>query len=73
MIDNLLVFFLEFAASEPVPGLDPEALLQYFCPLRQLLDLFMAWDWPTYFHDHGQENSKYRRVDPNTAIILLEK
>ncbi|XP_075221947.1 exocyst complex component Sec15 isoform X2 [Lycorma delicatula] len=63
----------QFAASQPVSDLEEEELLQHFSALRQLLDLFMAWDWPTYFHDHGQENSKYRRVDPNTAIILLEK
>ncbi|XP_014255185.1 exocyst complex component 6B isoform X2 [Cimex lectularius] len=63
----------QFAASEPVPGLDEEALLHYFTDLRQLLDLFMSWDWPTYFHDYGQENSKYQQVNPNTAIILLEK
>uniref|UniRef100_A0A0A9XMQ2 Exocyst complex component n=1 Tax=Lygus hesperus TaxID=30085 RepID=A0A0A9XMQ2_LYGHE len=63
----------QFAASQPTPGMDEEALLAYFLDLRQLLDLFMTWDWPTYFHDHGQENSKYSNVNPNTAIILLEK
>ncbi|RZF47671.1 hypothetical protein LSTR_LSTR017469 [Laodelphax striatellus] len=63
----------QFAASEPVEGLEEGALLHYFVALRQLLDLFMAWDWPTYFHDYGQENSKYQQVNPNTAIILLEK
>ncbi|KAJ9592812.1 hypothetical protein L9F63_015503 [Diploptera punctata] len=63
----------QFAASEPVTGLEEGALLQYFADLRQLLDLFMTWDWPTYFHDYGQENSKYQQVNPNTAIILLEK
>nr|CAD7568501.1 unnamed protein product [Timema californicum] len=40
---------------------------------KQLLDLFMTWDWPTYFHDYGQDNSKYQQVYPNTAIILLDK
>nr|CAD7423885.1 unnamed protein product [Timema monikensis] len=63
----------QFAASEPVPGLQEGVLLQYFADLRQLLDLFMTWDWPTYFHDYGQDNSKYQQVYPNTAIILLEK
>lgn len=63
----------QFAASEPVPGLEEGVLLQYFAHLRQLLDLFMSWDWPTYFHDYGQENSKYQQVNPNTAISLLEK
>jgi len=73
---NFFFFFFlytEFAASEPVAGLEEGALLRYFADLRQLLDLFMTWDWPTYFHDYGQENSKYQKVNPNTAIILLEK
>lgn len=63
----------QFAASEPVIGLEEGTLLSYFTNLRQLLDLLMSWDWPTYFHDYGQENSKYQQVNPNTAIILLEK
>ncbi|XP_067003143.1 exocyst complex component 6B isoform X5 [Anabrus simplex] len=63
----------QFAASEPVTGLEEGILLQYFADLRQLLDLFMTWDWPTYFHDYGQESSKYQQVNPNTAIVLLEK
>ncbi|XP_065354074.1 exocyst complex component 6B isoform X3 [Cloeon dipterum] len=63
----------QFAALVPVPGLDEDACLQYFTEIRQLLDLVMAWDWPTYFHDHGQETSKYPNVNPNNAIILLEK
>ncbi|XP_052125040.1 exocyst complex component 6 isoform X1 [Frankliniella occidentalis] len=63
----------QFAASEPVPGLEEQVLLRYFADLRQLLDLFMTWDWPTYFHDYGQENSKYQHVNPSTATILVEK
>uniref|UniRef100_A0A1B6C9M8 Exocyst complex component n=1 Tax=Clastoptera arizonana TaxID=38151 RepID=A0A1B6C9M8_9HEMI len=63
----------QFAASEPVKGLEEGSLLHYFIDLRQLLDLVMSWDWPTYFHDYGQDNNKYNRVNPNTAIILLEK
>ncbi|KAL1122743.1 hypothetical protein AAG570_003070 [Ranatra chinensis] len=63
----------QFAASEPVVGLEEGCLLHYFANLRQLLDLFMSWDWPTYFHDYGQENSKYQHVNPNMAIVLLEK
>lgn len=65
--------FLEFAASEPVVGLPEGTLLQYFAQLRQLLDLFMSWDWPTYFHDYGHESSKYNLVTPNMAVLLLEK
>ncbi|XP_043272616.1 exocyst complex component 6 isoform X2 [Venturia canescens] len=63
----------QFAASEPVVGLPEGALLQYFAQLRQLLDLFMSWDWPTYFHDYGHESSKYNLVTPNMAVLLLEK
>ncbi|GLV44107.1 Secretory 15 [Carabus blaptoides fortunei] len=62
-----------FAASEPVSGLQQDELLQYFASMRQMLDLFISWDWPTYFHDYGQETSKYKQVDPDVAIILLEK
>ncbi|XP_003485614.1 exocyst complex component Sec15 isoform X2 [Bombus vancouverensis nearcticus] len=63
----------QFAASEPVSGLPEGILLQYFAQLRQLLDLFMSWDWPTYFHDYGHESSKYHLVSPNMAVLLLEK
>ncbi|XP_065200611.1 exocyst complex component 6 [Planococcus citri] len=63
----------QFAASEPVSGLEEGALLHYFNDLRQLLDLLMSWDWSAYFHDYGQENNKYEHVNPLTAIIILEK
>ncbi|XP_043788129.1 exocyst complex component 6B isoform X2 [Apis laboriosa] len=63
----------QFAASEPVSGLPEGILLQHFAQLRQLLDLFMSWDWPTYFHDYGHESSKYHLVTPNMAVLLLEK
>ncbi|XP_034941407.1 exocyst complex component 6B isoform X1 [Chelonus insularis] len=63
----------QFAASEPVLGLPEGSLLAYFARLRQLLDLFMSWDWPTYFHDYGHESSKYHLVTPNMAVLLLEK
>ncbi|XP_076339185.1 exocyst complex component 6B-like isoform X7 [Tachypleus tridentatus] len=39
----------------------------------KLLDLFMTWDWSTYFYDYGQENSKYLKVNPQVAVVLLEK
>ncbi|TRY55569.1 hypothetical protein DNTS_023162 [Danionella cerebrum] len=38
-----------------------------------LLDLFMVWDWSTYLADYGQPSSKYLRVNPSTALALLEK
>ncbi|XP_011874508.1 PREDICTED: exocyst complex component 6B isoform X1 [Vollenhovia emeryi] len=63
----------QFAASEPVVGLPEGILLQYFSQLRQLLDLFMSWDWPTYFHDYGHDSNKYDLVTPNMAVLLLEK
>ncbi|XP_076329521.1 uncharacterized protein LOC143235340 isoform X3 [Tachypleus tridentatus] len=61
-----------FANSEPVRGFEEGALQMCFADLRQLLDLFMTWDWSTYFHDYGQENSKYLRVNPQVAVVLLE-
>lgn len=64
---------VEFAVSEPVKGLQDEILLSYFTKLRETLDLFMSWDWPTYFHDYGHQTNKYKQVDPETAIVLLEK
>jgi len=70
---TVFFFFSEFAASEPVVGLPEGTLLQYFSQLRQLLDLFMSWDWPTYFHDYGHDSSKYNLVTPNMAVLLLEK
>ena len=48
-------------------------LLMCFSDLRQLLDLFMSWDWSTYLADVGQPTSKYLRVPPQTALTLLEK
>ncbi|KAF2884289.1 hypothetical protein ILUMI_21881 [Ignelater luminosus] len=63
----------QFAASEPVTGLQEDVLLAYFTKLREILDLFTSWDWPTYFHDYGQETSKYKQVNPDIAIIILEK
>lgn len=70
---NSIASEAEFAASEPVVGLPEGILLQYFSQLRQLLDLFMSWDWPTYFHDYGHDSSKYNLVTPNMAVLLLEK
>jgi hypothetical protein len=41
--------------------------------ILQLLDLFIQWDWSTYLADYGQPNCKYLRVNPVTALTLLEK
>lgn len=39
----------------------------------QLLDLFTQWDWSTYLADYGKATCKYLRVNPHTALALLEK
>ncbi|KAK2523447.1 hypothetical protein Q9966_012096 [Columba livia] len=49
-----------------------------FSEIRQmqfawLLDLFIQWDWSTYLADYGQPTCKYLRVNPTTALVLLEK
>ena len=71
---NYLIFlFSEFAASEPVPGFEDGTLLSTFLDLRQLLDLLLSCDWSAYFADYGQEASRYQRVSPQRAIVVLEK
>ncbi|XP_026546293.1 exocyst complex component 6B-like, partial [Notechis scutatus] len=62
-----------FARSGPVPGFQGDTLLLAFIDLRQLLDLFLQWDWSTYLADYGQPTCKYLRVNPTTALALLEK
>jgi len=62
-----------FAGSEPVKGFEDGDLILCFAELRQLIDLFMDWDWSTYFADFGKQHSKYLRVKPKTALVLLEK
>lgn len=44
-----------------------------FSDLRQLLDLFVSWDWSTYLADYGNSTSKYVRVKPESALDLLDK
>lgn len=39
----------------------------------QLLDLFLQWDWSTYLADYGKPTCKYLRVNPHTALTLLDK
>ncbi|XP_069351066.1 exocyst complex component 6B isoform X4 [Eulemur rufifrons] len=63
----------QFARSGPVPGFQEDTLQLAFIDLRQLLDLFIQWDWSTYLADYGQPNCKYLRVNPKTALTLLEK
>ncbi|XP_014344915.1 exocyst complex component 6B isoform X1 [Latimeria chalumnae] len=63
----------QFARSGPVPGFQGDTLQLAFIDLRQLLDLFILWDWSTYLADYGQPHCKYLRVNPTTALALLEK
>jgi hypothetical protein len=63
-----------FASSEPVKEFEEGSLQLCFTELRQLMDLFTEMDsWSTYFADYGKQDSKYLRVNPQTALILLEK
>ncbi|XP_065104847.1 exocyst complex component 6B isoform X1 [Paramisgurnus dabryanus] len=62
-----------FARAGPVPGFQGDTLLLAFIDLRQLLDLFTRWDWSTYLADYGRPTCKYLRVNPHTALALLEK
>jgi len=70
---NNFFLFTEFAASEPVPGFEDGTLISTFYDLRQLLDLLLSCDYSAYFADYGQEASRYQRVSPQRAIIVLEK
>ncbi|XP_034020974.1 exocyst complex component 6B-like [Thalassophryne amazonica] len=62
-----------FARAGPVAGFQGDTLLLAFSDLRQLLDLFTQWDWSTYLADYGKPACRYLRVNPHTALALLEK
>uniref|UniRef100_A0A665VPU5 Exocyst complex component n=1 Tax=Echeneis naucrates TaxID=173247 RepID=A0A665VPU5_ECHNA len=62
-----------FARAGPVAGFQGDTLLLAFSDLRQLLELFVQWDWSTYLADYGKPTCKYLRVNPHTALALLEK
>ncbi|XP_032355303.1 exocyst complex component 6B isoform X4 [Etheostoma spectabile] len=62
-----------FARAGPVAGFQGDTLLLAFSDLRQLLELFTQWDWTTYLADYGKPTCKYLRVNPHTALALLEK
>ncbi|VDD94048.1 unnamed protein product [Enterobius vermicularis] len=62
-----------FTSRCPVAGFEDATLTMTFASLRQLLDLVMKADWPTYLADYGRETSKYARVPASSAIIILEK
>ncbi|QQP56600.1 Exocyst complex component [Caligus rogercresseyi] len=46
-----------------------------FSDLRQLLSLFVSWDWTVYLADYGtgNEKAKYLRVKPKHALIIFDK
>uniref|UniRef100_A0A3B5LFR3 Exocyst complex component n=1 Tax=Xiphophorus couchianus TaxID=32473 RepID=A0A3B5LFR3_9TELE len=50
-----------------------KSLFLFLNVLVQLLDLFTQWDWSTYLADYGKSTCKYLRVNPHTALALLEK
>lgn len=62
-----------FASSEPVKGFEDNVLQLCFAELRQLLDLLLSWQWSTYIADYGKQESKYLRVNPQNALMILEK
>ncbi|KAM8897263.1 LOW QUALITY PROTEIN: exocyst complex component 6B [Spinachia spinachia] len=62
-----------FARAGPVAGFQGDTLLLAFSDLRQLLELFTQWDWSAYLADYGKPSCKYLRVNPHTALVLLEK
>ena len=63
-----------FAGSEPVKEFEEGALQASFAELRQIMDLFIEFDsWSTYFAEYGKNESRYLRVNPQTALSLLEK
>uniref|UniRef100_A0A3Q4BHF5 Exocyst complex subunit EXOC6/Sec15 C-terminal domain-containing protein n=1 Tax=Mola mola TaxID=94237 RepID=A0A3Q4BHF5_MOLML len=57
----------------PLSFLPGDTLLLAFSDLRQLLDLFMQWDWSTYLADYGKPTCKYLRVNPHTALALMRE
>ncbi|XP_054168888.1 exocyst complex component 6-like isoform X2 [Oppia nitens] len=63
-----------FASSEPVREFEEGSLQMCFAELRQLMDLFTEIDsWSNYFADYGKQESRYLRVNPQTALTLMEK
>ncbi|KAI8789097.1 exocyst complex component 6B-like isoform X3 [Biomphalaria glabrata] len=63
----------QFAASAPIPDSNDGTLQMAFTDLRQLLDLFINWDWSVYLADYGKQQSRYLRVPRHIAVSLLEK
>ena len=40
---------------------------------RQLLDLIMDKQWSDFFSKYGNPESPFARVNPHTALIVVEK
>ncbi|GMR61536.1 hypothetical protein PMAYCL1PPCAC_31731 [Pristionchus mayeri] len=62
-----------FTAQCPVPGLDNQTLPVTFATLRQLLDLVVHDDWPTFCAEHRKERKTYDRVKINDVVVVLVK
>ncbi|CAF2440547.1 unnamed protein product [Rotaria sp. Silwood2] len=62
-----------FASKVNIANLDSETLLLCFQDLRQLLDLIMDKQWSLYFEQYGKPDSPFGRVNPHTALIVVEK
>uniref|UniRef100_A0A673WFR3 Exocyst complex subunit EXOC6/Sec15 C-terminal domain-containing protein n=1 Tax=Salmo trutta TaxID=8032 RepID=A0A673WFR3_SALTR len=61
-----------FARAGPVPGFQGDTPLLAFSDLRQLLDLFIQWDWSSYLADYGRPTCKYLSQPKHyPALILL--
>ena len=41
--------------------------------VHQTIDLFLEWDWTTYMDEYGKASATFNRVNPMTALKLLEK
>lgn len=41
--------------------------------IHQTIDLFLEWDWQSYIAEYGKPTARYHRVNPLTAVNVLEK
>ncbi|CAF3848665.1 unnamed protein product [Rotaria magnacalcarata] len=62
-----------FASKANIANLDSETLLLCFQDLRQLFDLIMDKQWSVYFEQYGDPDSPFGRVNPHTALTVVEK
>ncbi|UJR27102.1 hypothetical protein I4U23_008402 [Adineta vaga] len=62
-----------FASKINFGNSDSETLLLCFQDLRQLLDLIMDRQWTDFIDNYGNPESPYARVNPHTALTVVEK